>query len=63
MVNNKILENQDQYIIYPANIFVTDKEDVKRSIFQIQDDLVKQIEFFNEIGKNLESKESRIEWS
>ncbi|CAI8164813.1 MAG: UvrABC system protein B [Crocinitomicaceae bacterium] len=63
MVNNKILENQDQYIIYPANIFVTDKEDVKRSIFQIQDDLVKQIEFFNEIGKNLESKriQNRVE--
>ena len=63
LVNNKILENQDQYIIYPANIFVTDKEDVKRSIFQIQDDLVKQIEFFNEIGKNLESKriQSRVE--
>ncbi len=63
LANNKILENQDQYIIYPANIFVTDKEDVKRSIFQIQDDLVKQIEFFNEIGKNLESKriQSRVE--
>ena len=63
LVNNKILENQDQYIIYPANIFVTDKEDVKRSIFEIQDDLVKQIEFFNEIGKNLESKriQSRVE--
>ena len=63
LANNKILENQDQYIIYAANIFVTDKEDVKRSIFQIQDDLVKQIEFFNEIGKNLESKriQSRVE--
>ena len=63
LLNNKILENQDQYIIYPANIFVTDKEDVKRSIFQIQDDLVKQIEFFNEIGKNLESKriQNRVE--
>mgnify|MGYP006075559545 FL=1 len=63
LANNKILENQDQYIIYPANIFVTDKEEVKRSIFQIQDDLVKQIEFFNEIGKNLESKriQSRVE--
>ena len=63
LANNKILENQDQYIIYPANIFVTDKEEVKRSIFQIQDDLIKQIEFFNEIGKNLESKriQSRVE--
>ena len=63
LVNNKILENHDQYIIYPANIFVTNKEDIKNSIFQIQDDLVNQISFFNEIGKNLESKriQNRVE--
>ena len=63
LVNNKVLENHDQYIIYPANIFVTNKEDIKNSIFQIQDDLVNQISFFNEIGKNLESKriQNRVE--
>ena len=63
LVNNKVLESQDQYVIYPANIFVTAKEDVKRSIFEIQDDLVKQIDFFNEIGKSLESKriQNRVE--
>ena len=63
LANNKVIENHDHYIIYPANIFVTDKEDIKRSIFQIQDDLVKQIEFFNEIGKSLESKriQNRVE--
>ena len=60
LVNNKVLENHNHYTIYPANIFVTDKEDIKRSIFQIQDDLVKQIEFFNEIGKSLESKRIKI---
>ena len=57
LANNKILENQDQYIIYPANIFVTDKEEVKRSIFQIQDDLVKQIEFVRPLeAKRLEER-------
>ena len=63
LANNKVIENHDHYTIYPANIFVTDKEDIKRSIFQIQDDLVKQIEFFNEIGKSLESKriQNRVE--
>ena len=63
LVNNKVLENHDQYIIYPANIFVTNKEDIKNSIFQIQDDLVNQISFFNEVGKNLESKriQNRVE--
>jgi excinuclease ABC subunit B len=59
----KIIESQDQYVIFPANIFVTAKEDVKRCIFQIQDDLMKQIEYFNEIGKTLESKriQNRVE--
>ena len=63
LANNKVLENHDHYTIYPANIFVTGKEDIKRSIFQIQDDLAKQIEFFNEIGKSLESKriQNRVE--
>jgi len=59
----KILENQDYYVIFPANIFVTAKEDVKRCIFQIQDDLTKQIKYFNELGKTLESKriQNRVE--
>ena len=63
IVNMKVIENQDQYVIFPANIFVTEKEDVKRCIFQIQDDLMKQIEYFNEIGKTLESKriQNRVE--
>ena len=57
------MENHDYYTIYPANIFVTEKEDIKRSIYQIQDDLLKQIEFFNEVGKSLESKriQNRVE--
>jgi excinuclease ABC subunit B len=42
--------------IYPANIFVTTQERMKSSIIQIQDDLVKQIEFFKENGKHLEAK-------
>ncbi len=63
LVNMKVLENQDQYVIFPANIFVTAKEDVKRCIFEIQDDLVQQIEYFDEIGKSLESKriQNRVE--
>ena len=47
-------------MIFPANIFVTAKEDIKRSIFQIQEDLVSQIEYFNEIGKTLESEDLKI---
>ena len=63
VTNMKVLESQDQYVIFPANIFVTSKEDVKKCIFQIQDDLVKQMEYFNELGKSLESKriQNRVE--
>ena len=63
LTNMKVIEEQEQYVIFPANIFVTAKEDIKRSIFQIQDDLMKQVEYFNEIGKTLESKriQNRVE--
>lgn len=50
------IETLDEIVIYPANIFVTTKDRMKSSINQIQDDLVKQVEFFKEIGKPLEAK-------
>ncbi|MEA3444491.1 MAG: excinuclease ABC subunit UvrB [Bacteroidota bacterium] len=53
------IEKHDELIIYPANIFVTTKERMQLAIHQIQDDMVKQVAFFKEIGKNLEAK--RIE--
>ena len=42
--------------IYPANIFVTDQSKMKDNIYQIQDDLVKQIDYFKSIDKHLEAK-------
>jgi excinuclease ABC subunit B len=64
VVSLTLLEQQEHYLIYPANIFVTAKDDVTRSIFQIQDDLLSQLEFFKEIGKPLESKrlKNRVEF-
>ncbi|QIA08944.1 excinuclease ABC subunit UvrB [Draconibacterium halophilum] len=50
------IETMDEIVIYPANIFVTTKDRMKTAIHQIQDDLVKQVEFFKEIGKPLEAK-------
>ncbi len=41
----------DKINIYPANLFVTSKETMNSAIREIQDDLVKQVDFFNEIGK------------
>jgi excinuclease ABC subunit B len=51
-------------IIYPANIFVTTKDRMKSAIHEIQDDLVKQVDFFKEIGKPLEAKRilERVEY-
>ncbi|MCK5846835.1 MAG: excinuclease ABC subunit UvrB [Bacteroidales bacterium] len=42
--------------IYPANIFVTDQNKMKENTYQIQDDLVKQMDYFNSIDKPLEAK-------
>ncbi|WP_297091474.1 excinuclease ABC subunit UvrB [uncultured Draconibacterium sp.] len=50
------IETLDEVVIYPANIFVTTKDRMKSAIHTIQDDLVKQVEFFREIGKPLEAK-------
>ncbi|MFV0267716.1 MAG: excinuclease ABC subunit UvrB, partial [Draconibacterium sp.] len=50
------IERLEQVTIYPANIFVTTKDRMKSAVHQIQDDLVKQVDFFKEIGKPLEAK-------
>ncbi len=42
--------------IYPANLFVTSKETQINAIREIQDDMVKQVDFFNEIEKPFEAK-------
>ena len=50
------LEILEQVVIYPANLFVTTKETLNRSMLQIQEDLQKQISYFKEIGKHIEAK-------
>lgn len=50
------IESMDHVTIYPANIFVTTKERMKSAIHEIQDDMMKQVDFFKEIGKPLEAK-------
>lgn len=58
-LNGHTIEKHEELIIYPANIFVTTKERMQLAIHQIQDDMVKQFDFFKSIGKHLEAK--RIE--
>ena len=63
-IDGTTIERMETAIIYPANIFVTTKDRMKSAIHQIQDDLVKQVDFFKEIGKPLEAKRilERVEY-
>ncbi len=53
---NKVIEKYEQLNIYPANMFVTSPDVLQNAIKEIQDDLVKQIDYFKEVGKQLEAK-------
>ena len=55
-VSGNVISNFEQINIYPANLFVTTKETLNGAIRDIQDDLVKQVDFFRSIEKPLEAK-------
>jgi excinuclease ABC subunit B len=63
-VDGSVIEKYDQITIYPANMFVTSPDILQGAIHSIQEDLVKQVEYFKEIGKPLEAKrlEERTEF-
>lgn len=50
------IESHDDVAIYPANLYVSPRERLKDIIYQIQDDLVLQLEYFREQGRFLEAK-------
>ena len=52
---NEIISKEKSILIYPANIFVTSPNKIHDVIKLIQDDLLKQYEYFNEIGSTLEA--------
>ncbi|HNU55782.1 MAG TPA: excinuclease ABC subunit UvrB [Flavobacteriales bacterium] len=55
-LGGQVVETPAELTIYPANIFVTSRETMNGAIREIQDDMVKQVTFFQEIGKHLEAK-------
>ena len=63
-ITNIKIDTYETVNIYPANIFVTSPDRLQQAIHQIQDDLVKQVDYFREIGKPLEAKrlEERTEF-
>jgi excinuclease ABC subunit B len=53
---SKVVEKYDRLNIYPANMFVTSPDVLQGAIWEIQQDLVKQVDYFGETGKHLEAK-------
>lgn len=53
---SQVIEKFEQLTIYPANMFVTSPDVLQNAIWEIQQDMVKQVEYFKEIGKHLEAK-------
>jgi len=63
-VDGLSIEKMDQVNISPANIFVTSKEKMKDSLQEIQQDMMRQVDYFNENGKQLEARrlEDRVSY-
>ena len=55
-LSGNVMDHFDDIKIYPANLFVTSKETQVSAIREIQDDMVKQVDFFNDIEKPYEAK-------
>ncbi|HRG18596.1 MAG TPA: excinuclease ABC subunit UvrB [Flavobacterium lutivivi] len=53
---SKVIERYEKLNIYPANMFVTSPDILQAAIWDIQQDLVKQVDYFKSIGKHLEAK-------
>ncbi|HIP27418.1 MAG TPA: excinuclease ABC subunit UvrB, partial [Flavobacteriaceae bacterium] len=56
IASNEIVDSFEKLTIYPANLFVTSPDVLQNAIHQIQEDMVKQVDYYKEIGKHLEAK-------
>ena len=58
------IDSFEEYQIYPANLFVTSKEQTEQAIRLIQDDLVKQVDFFENLGDHIRAQriKERVEY-
>lgn len=50
------IDSHEHIAVFPANIFMSDQKKQLNAIWHIQEDLVKQVEYFKEQGRNLEAK-------
>lgn len=62
--NGSTIERLERAVIYPANNFVTSKDTLLQKIWEIQEDMMKQTDYFKKIGKPLEAKrlQERVEY-
>jgi excinuclease ABC subunit B len=63
-LGGRTIDEPENVQVYPANIFVTTKDRMYNAIRAIQDDMMKQVNYFNSVGKGLEAKrlKSRVEY-
>lgn len=63
-VTGQIIGPQDELAVYPANLFVTDKDTVARALSEIGQDLKAQVAFFRDSGKFQEARrlEERVRY-
>lgn len=57
--NGNTIEILEQVVIYPGNIFVTTRDRMQKAIRQIEDDMFEQVQYFKDIGKEIEAKRLR----
>jgi excinuclease ABC subunit B len=55
-LSGRKMESHEHIAIFPANIFVTNPDRQLKAIWEIQEDMVKQVEYFRSLGKHLEAK-------
>jgi excinuclease ABC subunit B len=55
-IDNHPVEELDSVVIFPANLFVTSKDKMKKAIYEIQDDMLKHVAYFRELGRETEAK-------
>lgn len=62
--NNYTIEKFDSFSIYPANIFVTAPDTLQKAMFSIEEDMIKQVDFFKKQNRTLEAKrlEERVKF-
>jgi len=55
-ISGQRIEHMDEMRLFPANLFVTEKDQLQHAIHQIQDDLMQQVDHFRNVSRPLEAK-------